>query len=68
MNAESMNNIGIYKSAKYLSDFGFENINNSYLNEFPEISHNNSQSLLSDFIFPKINKETLPLENLFSSS
>ena len=58
MNAESMNNIDIYKPAEYLLDFGFENINNSYLNEFPEISQNNSQNLLSDFIFPKINKET----------
>ena len=62
MNAETINSIDLYKPAEYLLDVGFENIYNSYSNEFPEISQNNSQSLLSDFIFPKINKETLPLE------
>ena len=40
-------------------DIGFENEQNSFLNEFSEISQNNSQHFLDDFIFPKINHETL---------
>ena len=62
MNAETINSIDLYKPAEYLLDVGFENIYNSYSNEFPEISQNNSKNLLQDFIFPKINHETLPLE------
>ena len=37
MNAESMKSIDIYNPAEYLLDVGFENIYNSYSNEFPEI-------------------------------
>ena len=42
MNAETINSIDLYKPAEYLLDVGFENIYNSYSNEFPEISQNNS--------------------------
>ena len=59
---EQMNSIDLCKPTEYLLDIGFENNRNSYLNEFSEICQNNSQNLLSDFIFPKINQETLALE------
>ena len=62
INTEQMNDIEVYKSAEFLLDNGFESNQNSYLSEFPEISQNNSQHLISDFIFPKINQDTLPLE------
>ena len=59
---EQKDNVDLYKPNEFLLDIGFENNQNSYLNEFPEICQNNTQNLFTDFIFPKINQKTISLE------